>query len=292
MISNKSTYYDYLAEVRRIGFWGFMREVVGLAELEKERQLVENTYYDLVQDYNALADDYQKLQEANQQLQEQLKQEIAKRAEVEVAKQELRYERLRLLQPPKALDVFYACNTENWFSHFTIEKGIIRMFHNREFYPCDVMLIPMGELRLCNQHGYPVNLVQNYAYKTLPAKRYGQPFVPDKLNAFKMRVLFGTEMEDGFWLQNPLDAQDVIMEVWANTDGGLLSEEEQDEWNAGNAQIMQVAGQRYIATLIVSFAELMNRSRSGGISKRNADGVREQCYAEYLELYFQDGNWK
>lgn len=289
-MSSSEYFYEGLAQIRRVGFFGFMREVVGLVELEKERETTENAYYDLVQDYNALFEAQQALQTENQQLREQLAQEFAKRSEIEEVKLNFRDERLRLLQPPKPLDIFRICNVESWFLRFTVERGIIKMLHNRKMYPCDTILISMGELRLCDQYGHPVNLAQNYAYDALPARQYAQPLIPNQLKAYKLRVLFGTETEEGFWLQNPLHAQDLMVEVRAHADEAFTPEElftwaEKEDVQAG------WCGQDCIIDRIVPFAKFLNQSRPGGYAERNADKVREQCYTEYLELYFRDGCW-
>lgn len=284
------SFYNHLAKIQRVGFFGFMREVVGLVELERERESTEAAYCDLVQSYNVLTDDYQALQVENQKLREQLAQEQAKQAEIEETKRNFRDERLRLLQPPRPLDVFHMCNMDNWFSRFTVERGVIKMFHNRQVYPCDVILISMGELRLCDQYGYPVNLAQNYGYDALPARRYAQPLIPDGLRASRMRVLFGTESEEGFWLQSPLYAQDLLVEIRAHADE-TFTRERLFAWAESKDVPAGWSGRECIIDMIVPFAKLLNQSRPGGYSEYNADKVREQCYAEYVELYFRDGKW-
>lgn len=287
---------DYLEKFRRVGFFGLMREVLGLVDLEKEREELEQEYWKLSDNYDEMSKQLRLVEEENRVLREQLVQQVTElTAKLVSEKQRSREDQLRLLQPPNALSIFRKCNMEDWFLRYEVKAGVIVMTHNSKYYPFDVMLIPMYGIRLCDKHGLPANLMQNYQYEALPAGKYAQPFLCSQLTPYKMRVLFGTENTEGFYLQDPRKAQDVILEIWASikeTDNTNENREHIEHWCHANHAHAAYFGGGYIVTRVISFAKMLNSGQPGGCPERQAERVREECYAEYLEMYFHDGDWE
>jgi len=259
--------------------------------LMAEQKEIEEEYDEL---YQARRKDEEKLREIKKENTALKKQINSLSEELAFVKRHSREEKLELITPPRASDVFYRCNTEEWFQRFRedAKTGAIYLSHDRHIYPCDQVIIPRN-IRICNMHGDIANLTQPYTYEALSAKKYAQDLIPESYVPYKMRILFGIAEDDGFWLQNPLSAQDVIAEIWTRESDELsiptaIRDNNMKQWRQESGGLMYGTRNEMIFTLVISIEQLFNRNGPGNISKNQIRKFREQCYAEYLDLYFHD----
>lgn len=279
-----------IATIRRVGLFGFLREVRGYADAERIRERLEEQCLALTEECDAAKKRAQALQQQNQELEEKLAKITEKVTESSS----------RLLNPPSADSIMAAFNRmcpdhAQWFfsPYEDPHTGVIKFSHNCMFYPFYEISVPRGKLRLCDYYGYPVCLTQCYSYAALPAK-YAQHLVPNEFHVCKMRALFVTnDVRSGqLWLADPLSAQDILLEIHADRDKPN-SHEIIDQWKrtAGDGchcRVMYGPGGTLLFDVIVSIEELLGMGQNH-FSKEQIKRIRDQCYVEYLDLYF-NGN--
>lgn len=289
-----------IATIRRVGLFGFLREVCGYADAERIRERLEEQCVALAEERDAAKKRVQELEQQNRELEQKLTETTA---ELTKAQQRNGRGSKRLLTPPSATDIMHAFNRmcpdhRQWFfrPYEDPHTGVITFAHNHMFYPFSELSVARGKLRLCDQDGDPVCLTQCHPYAALPAK-LAQHLIPTCFHAYRMRVLFVTN-DARLWLADPLIAQDVLLEIWARydhekqTDRGRYHDYDQaiTAWKALHDAENAVAYGTCAETrfdLIISVEEFL----SGGpyhYSKDQIEHLRNRCYAEYLSLYFND----
>lgn len=280
-----------IATIRRVGLFGFLREVFGYADAERIRERLEERCAALTEECSAAQESVKELTEKNQALEEELAKITEKVTESSS----------RLLNPPSAASIMNAFNRmcpehTEWFfhPHEDLHTGVIKFSHNCMFYPFNEISVPRGKLRLCDRYGYPVCLTQCYAYAALPAK-YAQHLIPDDFHVCKMRVLFVTNdtWNRQLWLADPLSAQDVLLEICADRDKSNWNHEKEaiDRWKrtAGDGchcRVVYGPGGTLLFDMIVSIEEFLGMGQNR-FSREQIKRIRDQCYTEYLDLYFK-----
>lgn len=288
-----------IATIRRVGLFGFLREVHGYADAERIRERLEEECATLIEECSAAKKHVHDLQQKNQELEEKLTKTFEA---LKVAEKNNGRWNHRLLTPPSATSIMNAFNRMcpervQWFfnPHEDTHTGVVTFSHNFMFYPFSEINVPRGRLRLCDQYGDPVCLTQCHSYAALPAK-LAQHLIPADFHTCRMRVLFVTN-EKGLWLADPLFAQDILLEIWAHFDWGNPSKErirrhreaiELWEKSYHDTKFMACgtdAETRFY--MIASFEELLGRGQNN-FSKEQIERIRNKCYTEYLSIYFKD----
>lgn len=267
--------YNYIGRSWRIGSLA----VAKTAHVKEERARVEAEYHDLYQAYEETKKRMHKLQDESSKVS---KEKALLQEEISVLQQTLRDASHRLVDPPRP-EVFYMiCNQENWFQGYEVDRnGTIYLRHNSQFYPCETIVVPCGALRMHRINGSLVNLTQNHAYAALP-KHYAQPYLPIYYEAYKVRILFGTAYGDAFWLGDPRLARDIIVEIWASCD--KATDDDLQAWKRQyDGDVRKFSENENVFTLITPFEKFL-----GSCSRSQTDNIRQQCYAEYLDVYFSD----
>lgn len=287
------SFLEKVDTIRHVGFFSFLREVIGFADAERTRKRLELKYSEHEETQERIA----ALEQENQELARRLEEATEKLKEAERVG---RGKSHKLLAPPSAYDIMDAFNRNSpnkmqpWFfsPYEDPLTGTVTLNHNFMFYPFASIVVPRGKLRLCNQYGMVANLAQCMDYDALPAK-YAQHLVPEGLHAYRMRILFVTQDRD-FWLADPLSAQDVVLEIWANYDGEWHHSSSHDasikawkeRYRENNAMVCGTSG-KPLFNLVVSIEELLCKGQNN-FSKDQIKRIRDKCYAEYLDIYFND----
>lgn len=282
------SFLEKVDTIRHVGLFSFLREIIGLADAERIRKRLELQQNALRADNEAIRERVVALEQEKQELEQKL----------EEAKKHLKGSSShRLLTPPSAMAIMDAFNRNSvskmqpWFFHPYEDPytGAVTLYHNFVFYPFDLIVIPRGKLRLCNQDGEVVNLAQCMDYAALPPQ-YAQHLVPQGFHAHRMRVLFVTQ-ERKLWLADPRSAQDVVLEIWATHDEGrnYASQDVNIEaWKKryyDNDAIVCGTPSKPLFSLIVSIEQLLCGGQNN-FSKGQIKRIMDKCYAEYLDIYF------
>lgn len=287
---NSLSFLKKVDTIRRVGLLSFLREVLGLADSERTHKRLEQKYSALCYDCETMQEQIATLSQEKQELEQKLEK-------AEKAREASRNMGYMLFAPPSAQDIMNAFNRSSvdemkpWFfnPYEDPNTGTVTLHHNFAFYPFASILVPRGKLCLRNQYGKVVNLAQCADYSALPAK-YAQHLIPQEFHAYRMRVLFVTRDRD-FWLAEPRSAQDVVLEIHAKFT-------EERDYTARHATIKSwteqyhrnhaVASGYQFATLfnlIVSIEELLGGGQNN-FSMEQIKRIRDKCYAEYLDIYF------
>lgn len=288
--------FEKLRTIRQVGLGSFLHEVSGFADTERVQSRLESEYNKLSKKYEQTSQDLYQLKSENERLQRELRKSAE---ELESLKRVYARNIEDVVDPPSASDIFYRNNSEHWFETYSADRdtGTVRLIHHRKFYPCETIVMPLGTLRVRDRQGYLANLTQCYSYETLSPKKcgYGTSLLPDGYWPYKIRVLFGAEHGDEFWLQDPRYAQSVMLEVWTNytndSPGHHAMPAEDDpvivQWKADyRGEICFISGRERQFNFITSFEKFLN-SGAAKHSQREIGAIRECCYTEYLDHYFR-----
>ncbi len=278
--------------IRHLGLRNFLREVSNLPNLPQERQLVEAEYCELSKKYDTVKLELENSRQANLATEAKLKE-----AKEELAKweQEFHHRIANSFYPPNAQRILDQCNTSFiQMLRYSTDRytGVITLYHDRNFYPCDKFMIAPNALRVRDSRGIEANLLQNYSYECLATRELSNALLPSGFRSYQTRILFGIMTEDGFWLRDPRSAQDVILEIRARCEDGpsTVSVKEQASWKQEYHGTINSSNSGTIFNLILPLEKYFNSGDRANYSSYEIDKIRERCYAEYLRLYFgEDG---
>lgn len=290
------SFFEKINTIRHVGLFSFLREVIGLADAGRIRSRLESEYSALLQNYEAARDQIIALKQEKQVLEHNLQETTEK---LEAAERASRGRNRALLVPPSAQSIMNAFNRnsaserERWFFDYYEDPytGAVRLKHQFRFYPFAELNVPRGNLRLCDQYGTVANLAQCMDYAALPS-RYAQHLVPNDFHAYRMRVLFVTDHDFHLWLANPRSAQDIVLEIRTHYKGKDYAAYNtsirfwKEQYHEHNATACGTCSET-LFYLILSIDELLCGGHNN-FSQEEIKRIRNKCYAEYLDIYFND----